>query len=473
MPSSFATQRERAGADRGERGERAPHAAQRRAVLAAALALAHVPARAAGRLDAAVVGGEQVAPDLAAVGVARLLRLDQPDPRPHEQRLHRGHRDVERAGELRVAEPVDLAHQQRRALLLGQPADVGDEPLEVLAPLRLVDRVEQRLARHLEDLRRRRVRPPQVVDAAVVRDAVEPGAHVDRAAVAAQRPERAHEHVLQHVLGVLARMRREHLAHVREQPLAVAVVEHAERLVGACAEERDELLVGAQPQQRGGKREPTQSSWRVQRGGFHSLRLPRSGGSRATCTLTRIVAGSLAVGKAGCDLVRSVADTLHIRPGLELPLAEVELRTSRSSGPGGQHANVTASRVEATFDVAASEALSDAQKARVTARLGPRVTALGAGHALAVAQPRVGAPALGRAARARARGPPPADRDAADDGVEAPPPRREEAPRRAQARPPLEAGRTRARRTRARAGGADKDRSRRRRPGGTIPATGG
>jgi ribosome-associated protein len=70
-----------------------------------------------------------------------------------------------------------------------------------------------------------------------------------------------------------------------------------------------------------------------------------------------------------------VAESLHVRPGLELPLAEVELRTSRSSGPGGQHANVTASRVEATFDVAASEALSDAQKARVTARLGPRVTA--------------------------------------------------------------------------------------------------
>jgi ribosome-associated protein len=70
-----------------------------------------------------------------------------------------------------------------------------------------------------------------------------------------------------------------------------------------------------------------------------------------------------------------VSDSLHVRPGLELPLHEVELRVSRSSGPGGQHANVTASRVEATFDVAASEALSEAQKARVTARLGPRVTA--------------------------------------------------------------------------------------------------
>jgi ribosome-associated protein len=66
---------------------------------------------------------------------------------------------------------------------------------------------------------------------------------------------------------------------------------------------------------------------------------------------------------------------LPVRPGLAIPLAELELRTSRSSGPGGQHANVTASRVEVVFDVAASSVLSDAQKARVTARLGPRVTA--------------------------------------------------------------------------------------------------
>jgi ribosome-associated protein len=61
---------------------------------------------------------------------------------------------------------------------------------------------------------------------------------------------------------------------------------------------------------------------------------------------------------------------------VEIPLSEIELRVSRSSGPGGQHANVTASRVEAVFDVHASSALSDDQKARVAARLGPRVTAV-------------------------------------------------------------------------------------------------
>lgn len=59
-----------------------------------------------------------------------------------------------------------------------------------------------------------------------------------------------------------------------------------------------------------------------------------------------------------------------------IPLAEVELRTSRSSGPGGQHANVTASRVEAIFDAASSPTLDEEQRRRVLARLGPRVTAV-------------------------------------------------------------------------------------------------
>ena len=59
-----------------------------------------------------------------------------------------------------------------------------------------------------------------------------------------------------------------------------------------------------------------------------------------------------------------------------IPLSEIELRTSRSSGPGGQHANVTASRVEAVFDVCASEALSEEQQRRVAARLGPVVRAV-------------------------------------------------------------------------------------------------
>jgi ribosome-associated protein len=74
-------------------------------------------------------------------------------------------------------------------------------------------------------------------------------------------------------------------------------------------------------------------------------------------------------------MISPVDTHLDIRPGVRIPLSEVELRTSRSSGPGGQHANVTASRVEAVFDVGASRSLTDEQRARVAAKLGPRVTA--------------------------------------------------------------------------------------------------
>lgn len=59
-----------------------------------------------------------------------------------------------------------------------------------------------------------------------------------------------------------------------------------------------------------------------------------------------------------------------------IPLREVTIRASRSGGPGGQHANVTASRIEATFDVAASSALTEEQKRRIASRLGPRVVAV-------------------------------------------------------------------------------------------------
>ncbi len=61
---------------------------------------------------------------------------------------------------------------------------------------------------------------------------------------------------------------------------------------------------------------------------------------------------------------------------MTIPLAEIELRTSRSSGPGGQHANVTASRVEAVFDVRASASLTEAQRERLIARYGPVVRAI-------------------------------------------------------------------------------------------------
>jgi ribosome-associated protein len=67
---------------------------------------------------------------------------------------------------------------------------------------------------------------------------------------------------------------------------------------------------------------------------------------------------------------------LRVGPELAIPVSEITLRTSRSSGPGGQHANVTASRVEAIFDVLGSPSLSEEQRARVLARAGPRLVAV-------------------------------------------------------------------------------------------------
>ncbi len=71
---------------------------------------------------------------------------------------------------------------------------------------------------------------------------------------------------------------------------------------------------------------------------------------------------------------------LDITRELRIPRSEVLLRTSRSSGPGGQHANVTASRVEAVFDAAGSPSLTAEQRARILARLGPQVSAVAQEH---------------------------------------------------------------------------------------------
>jgi len=69
------------------------------------------------------------------------------------------------------------------------------------------------------------------------------------------------------------------------------------------------------------------------------------------------------------------AESIRVTRSVSLDPDEIELRISRSSGPGGQHANKTETRVEALFDVAASASLTDAQKRRVESRVGPVVRA--------------------------------------------------------------------------------------------------
>ena len=118
----------------------------------------------------------------------------------------------------------------------------------------------------------------------------------------------------------------------------------------------------------------------------------------------------------------AMQDPMPIDSHTAIPLAEVELRTSRSSGPGGQHANVTASRVEAIFDAAASPSLSESQRRRVIARAGARITAVAQdtrsqARNRELALERLAVPPGRRAAPAA-----PAPQHAADPRVEGAPP---------------------------------------------------
>jgi ribosome-associated protein len=69
-------------------------------------------------------------------------------------------------------------------------------------------------------------------------------------------------------------------------------------------------------------------------------------------------------------------ESIQVTSRLGIPVEEIEFRYSRSSGPGGQHAQKTETRVEAVFDVEASETLSVAQKGRLRRRVGPVVRAV-------------------------------------------------------------------------------------------------
>jgi ribosome-associated protein len=69
-------------------------------------------------------------------------------------------------------------------------------------------------------------------------------------------------------------------------------------------------------------------------------------------------------------------ESIRVTRSVVLPLSDVRFRTSRSSGPGGQHAQKSETRVEAVFDVESSEALTDVQKRRVLAKAGPVLRAI-------------------------------------------------------------------------------------------------
>lgn len=71
------------------------------------------------------------------------------------------------------------------------------------------------------------------------------------------------------------------------------------------------------------------------------------------------------------------ADTLDIGAARPLPMDELDLRFTRSGGPGGQHVNTSSTRVEVVWDVAASPSLDEDERRRLVERLGARLDAAG------------------------------------------------------------------------------------------------
>ena len=81
-----------------------------------------------------------------------------------------------------------------------------------------------------------------------------------------------------------------------------------------------------------------------------------------------------------------MSEVVRVTPEIAIPVAELEFRASRASGPGGQGVNTTDSRVELRFDVAGSPSLSPAARERALRRLGPRLDASGVLRVVAQAQ---------------------------------------------------------------------------------------
>jgi ribosome-associated protein len=73
---------------------------------------------------------------------------------------------------------------------------------------------------------------------------------------------------------------------------------------------------------------------------------------------------------------KTFAESIRVTRSVSIPRSEIELRFSRSSGPGGQHAQKSDTRVEALFEVESSSALSETQKRRVVLRAGPVLRAV-------------------------------------------------------------------------------------------------
>ena len=209
----------------------------------------------------------ELEPNLVAGEEPGLGSLGKRDSRAHQKRLDARDRGLHGLRDLVVGERVDLAQEKGGPLGLRQLLDVGHDLAELLA---LVDRVggagSAVALEHVHRVLARRGWTAQVVEAAVARDPVEPRPGVDRAIVRQHRVVGRREHLLEHVLGVLGGA--EHVPAEGHEPRLVAVHQRLEGRRVAAAGERDQPLVGLQPEEGRAPRQRGQAGRVLESGGF-------------------------------------------------------------------------------------------------------------------------------------------------------------------------------------------------------------
>ena len=229
-------------ARREERGERLGVGAKLGAEGAAGVAALDMAASGAVDLGQSLGGLGELDPDLVTGQLTGLARFGERDAGADQQALHARDGGVHRLGDLLVAHRVDLAQQERRALGLGEMADVLEETAELLAVLdALVGGHPIQVGVGVHRVLPVRGGLTKVVEAAVPRDPVEPRANGDRALVGDHRVVGRDEDLLEHVLRVLGRA--EHLPAEAEEAGLVALDERVEGVLVTPPGQGDELLV--------------------------------------------------------------------------------------------------------------------------------------------------------------------------------------------------------------------------------------
>ena len=208
------------------------------AEVAAAGALAEVAAKIGSAQRATALGRELLA-DLRAVCLACVAACYERLTGLVHQRLDLLPRNAERLADLFVAEGIDLREDERRALVVGQPAHVDDQIAQVLAPLHLC---RETLSRRLAELGGGLIaaRAEDRV-AAVARDREQPRAEMDLLLRGDQVVVRGEEGVLDGILGFLRIP--EHMPAERQDAPMVAVIDHLECGRASFADQRHQALV--------------------------------------------------------------------------------------------------------------------------------------------------------------------------------------------------------------------------------------